>query len=380
MAGKKRGYDREEMRKQLEERKKAGEQRKPGGNFKTFLVCPDDVQIYKPGTDGEDHWIDILVYQAGTRDPLRKDGEWTHCLDVDVHLNVGVDNDQFVCPSQYNKRCPICDERKSLYEDGDKDRADKLWPSRRTVYNIICYDNDAETEKGVQIFPVAYKYLEEPIQKLAAKAKRKGEDDIDPNILIADPEEGRTVSFNVDTKTVPINDKPIKMPEYSSYELEKRDYVISEEELNDCWALDSFLYLGEENQDAEEIDWKAFYDEIYEAFYDEEVDDNKKEKETPKEEKKSSSRSRSRGSKKEEEEEEEEESHDKDDCPGEFGVDTGTYSECEKCADFEDCAVAKGEKKNSKEKKEEKSTGRSRSRGSKKEEKPTGRSRRKKID
>jgi len=381
------GYDRDKMRKDLVERKKAGDQRKSSANFKTFLVCPEDVNIYKPNTDGEDHWIDILPYQAGKFDPLREEGEWTHALDVFVHMNVGPSNDQFVCPAQYNKKCPICNDRKVKYEEGEEKQANRLWPSRRNVYNILCYDDKEQEGKGVQIFPVSFKYLEEPIQKLAAKSKRKGEDDIDPNVLIADPVDGRTISFNVDSKTITINDKGVKVPEYSSYELEKRDYEISEDELKDCYVLDEFLYLGEDNKDSDDIDWDAFYKEIYEAYYDEDYDGKKdkeeEEEETTgrrtrggrgrdkvedKEDEESTGRSSRKGGKKDKDNKDEQ---NKDNCPGEFGVDVGTFSECEDCDDFADCAVEKKDRENGdgeKEKEEKKSTGRSRSRSSEKKE------------
>jgi len=401
------GYDREKMRKELEERKKAGDQRKSSASFKSFLQCSEDVPIYKPNTDGEDHWIDILPYQAGAFDPLRKEGEWTHSLDVFVHMNVGPNNDQFVCPKQYGKKCPICEDRTVLYEEGEESKANRLWPSRRNVYNVFCYDDKEEEDKGVQIFPVSFKYLEEPIQKLAAKSKRKGED-IDPNVLIADPVDGRTISFNVDSKTISINGKAVKVPEYSSYELEKRDYEIGEDELKDCFVLDEFLYLGGEA--GEEVDWDEFYKEIYEAYFDEDYDGAAKTSKTSEpegeeaeeeeetgsrrsrggksrkkvaddSEVESSGRSGRRSRKKEDDEGEEEEEgsgQTKDNCPGEFGADVGTYSECEDCDDFEDCAV---EKKKNESGGEEKSAGRSRSRSKKTEEKKsTGRGRRRKID
>ena len=391
------GYDREKMRKELEDRKKAGDQRKSTVNFKTFLVCPDNVSIYKPDTAGNDHCLDILPYQAGKFDPLCKEGEWAHCLDVFVHMNVGPSNDQFVCPNQYGKKCPICDDRKVLYEEGDEKRANRLWPSRRNVYNILCYDDKDEEDKGVQIFPVAYKYLEEPVQKLAAKSKRKDESDIDPNVLIADPVDGRTISFNVDSKKINIDGKSIFVPEYSSFELEKRKYEISEDELKDCYVLDEFLYLGEENRGQDEIDWDAFYKEIYESYYDEDFDGDKKEddekphsrvrggrsrddKETDNSDnedgKSSRSRRHSTRENKNDEDDDKKESQTKEDCPGEFGVDVRTFAECEDCDDFADCAV---EKKNSEssddDKKEEddddsgKSRGRSRGRSREKEEK-----------
>ena len=359
-------YDREMMRKDLRERRKMGEERKlGGGGFKTFLVCPEDVSIYKPDTSGDDHEIDILPYQAGKRDPLRKEGEWTRCLDIFVHNNVGSSNDQFVCPAQefYNEKCPVCEERTRLYSDGEKDKADRLWPSRRIVYNILCYDSKKEEEKGVQIFPVAYTYLEEGIKKLEAKAKRRADKDIDPNISVEDPDEGRTISFNVSSKTVPIHGKPVPVPDYDGIELMPRDYKISDEDLDDCYALDKFLYLGKENEDEDDIDWKAFYNEINESFTGDDGEEKKSDEDEVKAEKEEGRRSGRRDRNKKEEKKDEKDTEDinKKSCPGEFGTkDVGSFDECERCSDFPDCASEK-RKQEKEDKKEDKKEGRERS-------------------
>lgn len=376
----KKKHDREAMKRELKERRAKSSDRKAssGGSFKSFLVCPEDVAIYKPSTDGDDHEIDILTYQAGKRDPLREDGEWTGGLDIFVHQNVGSNNDQFVCPAQdsYEQPCPICECRQELYNEGEKDKANRLWPSRRTVYNILNYDNKEEEEKGVQIFPVAFAYLEEPIAKLVAKAQRRGDKNIDPNIDVADPDNGRTISFNVSKKTITIRDKPVTVPDYSAIELIPRNYKITDEDLDDCYCLDDFIYLGEENEEKDEIDWKAFYKEIDEAFTGgdseeekdtdtdkggrgrsrnrgSEKDEDKKEEATD-----TDKGSRRRGSKKDKEKEETETN--KDSCPGEFAVDVGSFSECENCFDFIKCAKKNKENKKESKKEEEKSTGRGR--------------------
>ena len=170
-----RKFDKKQMKKDLLERKKKGEERS-SGSFRTFLKIPKDIDYTfwnpKARDGGEDKTIDILPYQAGAFDPLMEKGQWTHCLDVYVHKSIGAANDQFVCPQQnYGKPCPICEKRAKLYEDGDDELAKKLYPSRRTVYNIISYEPESDEDKGVMIFEVAYTYLEDPIQELAAKAE-----------------------------------------------------------------------------------------------------------------------------------------------------------------------------------------------------------------
>lgn len=349
---KNKGFDREEMRRQLKERQKAGNERKSGSGFKSFLMIPEDVSIFKP--DVGDHEIDILPYVAGKYDPLVDEGSYTHCLDILVHMAVGSANDQFICPDQYGNKCPICEKRNKLYAVGEEERANQLWPSRRTVYNILCYDNKKEEEKGVQVYPVSYFYLEKEIQKLAAKSKRKNDKSIDPNILIADPKDGRTVSFTVDKKTININKKAIKVPDYSSYELQKRDYEIDESDLESCFCLDDFLYLGQAKQDSGEIDWKEFYKEIKESFDDAEEDDEqdkkskKRKKKSRDEEEPEDEDEGEEDSDDEEDDDDEEGQIDRDSCPGEFGVDTGDYDECEDCIDFIKCAATKKKTKSKK--------------------------------
>lgn len=344
--------DVEEMERELEEAHNESKSRKEGsGKFGT--IFKEDLEVPKWKCKNGEHVIDIIPYRAGKHDPNRPEGKAAYFLDLYVHRNVGLTNDSFVCPSRnYKKPCPICEEIKKL-SDNDvpyEDYKDDV-PKRVNIYNIVCYDNDEETEKGVQVWDVANFFMEDKLRGLA-KNKRTGEP-----IYYASPkkETGRSIAFER-------KGKGKGNVEFLSHEFLKRDYDITRDILEQAVCLDEVIILSS-------------YEEIYAAYYGKEFEGKSKSRskeEAPKEnrrarrpssnEEEDEAPTRSSRRKRDEEEdeaparssrqkwdEEEDEApvksknkkNEDQECPakgGVFGEDCDNLAKCKKCEIWDDCA------------------------------------------
>lgn len=312
---------RDEMRDGLLERTKKNYARKEEiGRFVTFFKSDVELQFWRPGKGV--HIIDILPYVSGSHDPDLKKGKPTYNLDLLVHQNIGVSNGKYICPIQYGKDCPICEHQRSLkdVEDYDEDLYKSLFPTRRSVYNVLVYDNDEEENKGVQVWDVAHFYMEKKILSLTKDA-RTGE-----TINFALPDKnGKSIQFEIITK----KDNP---PEYLGHRFVDRDYTISKEDQQSVHCLDELIVLKD-------------YDELSIIHFgpdtDDDEDDNKEETVEV--------RGRHRGRKRTPDvDTNEDDTDDSDDlqgeCPhgGELGVDLDLLEECNNC-DVYDLCVAKSE-------------------------------------
>jgi len=344
--------DVEEMERELEEAHNESKSRKEGsGKFGTFFK--EDLEVPKWRCKNGEHVIDIIPYRAGKHDPNRPEGKAAYFLDLYVHRNVGLTNDSFVCPSRnYKKPCPICEEIKKQ-SDNDvpyEDYKDDV-PKRVNIYNIVCYDNDEETEKGVQIWDVANFFMEDKLRGLA-KNKRTGEP-----IYYASPkkETGRSIAFER-------KGKGKGNVEFLSHEFLKRDYDITRDILEQAVCLDEAIIISS-------------YEEIYEAYYGKEFsgksrtrnkedgeeessrenrrakrpsDDSGKRRRPSEEEEDEAPTRNSRRNRNEENEEEDEapvkprnKKKEEQECPakgGTFGEDCDTLAMCKKCEIWDDCA------------------------------------------
>ena len=92
---------------------------KGGGIFKENL--PDE-KFWK--CKEGDHLVDIIPYFAGGNDPDPEVGEGTdtYKLEVFAHGGIGPNEDMVVCLAKtFNKKCPICEHRKSLLKEASPD-------------------------------------------------------------------------------------------------------------------------------------------------------------------------------------------------------------------------------------------------------------------
>ncbi len=336
------------MKEALLKRTKKGASRKGFGKSSVFKSDLEDIKFWscKQG----DHIIDIIPYDAGANDPLTDEGDPTYCFEFFIHRDVGPTEDQkVICLAEtYGEACPVCEHRRALQKEGaDEDVWKPKLAKQRNAYNIVCYDTDKDEDRGVQVWEVAWFYMEKHLTKLAKGPMQRGgrgrnkSTTIDPNIAFADPDEGRSVCFNVETEGR-------DYPEFSSHQFEARDYQIDDEILDEAQTLDDLVDI-------------LSYDEVYELYWGEKPDGAETEpKSDPEPEKtsrgkrnktsdskqepeKTSSR-RNRGKKPVEEPEEEPEEEipfGHDECPSghEFGVDTNNKEECDSCPkeNWEEC-------------------------------------------
>lgn len=253
------------MREALEKRLKTGQKRNEGGRKGFFKEDLEDVKFWRC-TDGQ-HLVDIIPYLAGPNDPAVEEGEETYTLELFVHQNVGVTDGMKICLAEtYGKPCPICERRKQLQREGaDEDTIKDLTPSRypRSVYNVVCYDSREEEDKGVQIWHTSSYLLEQYLLELAKKPVRPGREEVEPFIIFADADEGKSVSFKRTGKA--------ESTKFIGIAFDDRDYAISDDVLDEAYCLDELIHVPS-------------YDELYEWYWggaaDENVEEEPKEKST----------------------------------------------------------------------------------------------------
>jgi len=282
-----------------------------------------------------DHLLDIIPYIAGPDDAKNKEGEIVYFLDILIHQSVGGNENSYVCPGSYGKRCPICEHRQLLRkeDDYDEDLVKSLNSSRRVVYNVLVYDTEKEEAKGVQVWEVAHWFMERHLTPLA-------KDPLTAELLpFTDPDEGKSISFerkgSGQTGT-----------SFLAHKFVDRDYAIPDEILDTVHCLDQLIQ-------------QTSYEELYEAYWGESLEESTNEEilEGIKERKTSRLRGRSSsGDSKEEKSEpatsgrrgtqraatsdasKKEESVER--CPkGVFGQDLDQLDHCNDCEIYDDCAI-----------------------------------------
>lgn len=192
--------------------------------------------------EGE-HILDIIPYLAGDNDPKTDSGTPTYFLDLWVHQRVGVTEDAYICPvSNYKgQRCPICEHVAKMKASGnfDDDEIRQFTPKRRVMYNIVCYDNDAEEQKGVQVWEASYHLTENELVDLARNRRGAG------YLPFADPDDGKSLSFIRKGKGVATR--------YKGWQFEDRTEPIDDDTLDAAYTLDEIVHMPS-------------YEELEEAF------------------------------------------------------------------------------------------------------------------
>ena len=130
--------------------------RQNGSKGFSYLMLPDNVEIFKPKKEGNVRF-NIIPYVAGKNnrdaDPGELDYEftfWTHTI------GEGDDRRTIVCPKKtYGKPCPICEEverlSKNYVENQEEIKAIKA--KQRQLFNIV----DARDEENkIQVYDTSY--------------------------------------------------------------------------------------------------------------------------------------------------------------------------------------------------------------------------------
>lgn len=273
-------------KEKLLERMKRG-QKKGGGDYERTSIFKGNLEadFWSP-KEGEQHWFDIIPYEAGPNDPDVEEGTETYCFQPYTHRGVGPNEKDVICLAKtYGRKCAICDHVKKMIadeEDEDEIKALQVQRNPRAIYNVHVLDSKEEQKKGVQIFNASHFTIESHLLELANRPTRPGSTQVDPFIFYpAADETGKTISFKRKSKF-----------EFIAHNLEDRDYALDKKLLKAAHILDECVYIPTYE---EQLAW------LHGEEYDDEKED-KKEKTRPVREKK---KERTRPPKEEEVEEEE---------------------------------------------------------------------------
>lgn len=324
---------RAKMKKDLHKRLQEDQERREAGG-KGIFKTETGANYWNP--EGGDHLIDIIPFLAGPEHPTVEEGEAAYNLRVKVHYGLGPTEDKsFVCLLEtFEQPCPICEHRVALRNDGaDEDVWKALFPKRRAIYNILCYDTSREEDKGVQIWEVAEFYMQKHLDTLVKGSRRPGRETT-TLIPFTDPDEGKSIAFTINPPKTR-ND----FAEYIGHRFEDRDdYSIDDEILEDALTLDELIQI-------------PTYDEVYEEYYGEPVDEGDEEDHDDTEDEDYAEEEEDDEETEDEDHEDEDEEEEEDNtCPGggDFGVDTNDLDECDECEIWEECLAEQQAKKKAK--------------------------------
>lgn len=242
MAKKDRYYD---SKKLISRTKKS--QKRAKGRGRSIIDQTLDIQVIDLTGKGS-HSIDIIPYIAGKHD--EEPGEPAYTFEYFYHRNIGPNNAWVICLAEtFGLPCPICEDRQRKRERDEEGWKD-LWPKRRNLYNIICYDR-GEGDKGIQVLDISWHYLEKHLAKRSDKKDRRTGKSRTINFSSPKKKEGKTITFEIE----PPKGKE-DYAEYLAHDFEDRDYDISKRILKDAYILDEIIVIPT-YEDVEEIYYGA---------------------------------------------------------------------------------------------------------------------------
>ena len=269
--------------------------------------------------------IDIIPYEISSKKHPQKisAGELDYKLDFWAHKFVGASEGNYVCLKKtYGKPCPICEEIQKMIDSDEynwkDDAVRSLTAKRRIVYNVV--DLSEEDEK-IKLFETShFEFQKEIIEEAESTADAEGE-----FITFADLEGGYTIKFRGSEREGDFRGsfKP------KSFKFIERD-PYDEDILKEAYPLDDMLIV-------------LSYDEIKNAFFGIEVDDEDEQEENEKPARKS--RTKQEKNKQEDDEEAKPVRKRKtkkasNECPagGDFGKDCDELEECKDCEIWDKCS------------------------------------------
>ena len=193
-------------------------------------------------------YLDFMPYVVSIDNHPDKDGDvaakgtlW-YRMPFKVHRNIGSANDTVICPTTFGKKCPICEQGAKLLSQGEKEAADGLRPSSRSLYVVIPLKDKTHKEEP-HIWDVS-DYL---FQKLLNEELGDNED------YAAFPglEDGLTLRIRFEEKTFEKN----KNAQASRIDFLDREHTYDESILDDIPELEKILML-------------LSYKELENKFYD----------------------------------------------------------------------------------------------------------------
>lgn len=253
-------FDRNVLRQALLRRQKESEERKDYKRSSVFKPDLEGVEFYKCG-EGE-HFIDIIPFVVGNNHPSLKPGDLAYMFEYQVHRGTSANTEENVlCLGTYGKKCPICEHRNAIRQEGaDEEVWKALFPKRRVLYNVVSFDSDKEEQKGVQVWDVAHFYMEKhliTLMKGPIRPGQKGKASSEAYILFSDPDVGKSIAFTVE-KPKSKDD----FPKYVGHRFADRDYIVSDDILSEAHPLDELISI-------------PTYEQVYEAYWGEKMSEKK---------------------------------------------------------------------------------------------------------
>jgi hypothetical protein len=110
-----------------------------------------------------------------------------------LHRNIGANNKSYVCPSSIGKKCPICEYQKELF-DTDKKAAIALYPKTRVLYIPVPLNSKEHDAEPKYVWDIAESLFADTLKETLAE---KEENEIFPDL-----DEGKTLECTVKWKTI----------------------------------------------------------------------------------------------------------------------------------------------------------------------------------
>ena len=168
---------------------------KGGGSGMSWFTTQDGVDEWKPEKAGR-YLINVLPYEIKAKDhPDGIDaGTVWYKLPFKVHHGVGPNSQSLICPTSFNRPCPICEAGRKMKDDPDTDEETlrAFNPQRFVAYNIQHPDD----EDRVALLVLSY-------GKFAKHLEKELKEDVDEeNVYFYDTtDEGRTLKVRFSQET-----------------------------------------------------------------------------------------------------------------------------------------------------------------------------------
>lgn len=176
-------------------KQKAKEAEFSGGS--DYLRLKEGTNYFKPKKD-KNEIIIVPFAMSGPRNDIETipSGMPWYRYQIYKHFNIGAEGKAYICPRTIGKRCPICEYRKTLLDQGalsDSKEVSALKTSKRDLYNVIDLSGDGE---DVSIWEVTYGNFGELLDE---EIRAASDDSIIPSF--ADPDEGAILTVRMSEET-----------------------------------------------------------------------------------------------------------------------------------------------------------------------------------
>ena len=329
--------------------REVAEKRSSGANY-GYIKIPKDVKMFTPEPETV-AVLDILPYEVTDENHMDKiePGTLWYKKPFKVHKNVGPSDDSYICPTTYNKACPICDHGEELRRDEDADdkAIEKTRAKFRNLYVVKVRDYDGKKKFDKKVFHL-FDFSDFLFQEVFETQLKKKEG-FDSFFL---PDEGMSLEITFDEGSFGGH----KFPKVTRVDFVDRKKQYDEDIVDEVPNLD------------EDVLNLLSYDELEAKFFGDDVSVSKSE-ETEEEKPKKKDKKKKKKEKEAEPEEAEEvtkkdkkkkkKDKKKDDeleCPYDhkFGKDCDKFDDCADCELWNECKAEKKRLKKEKKKKKNK--------------------------